>query len=237
MASSLTEATVGMIITPMMSPAEMALNDPMLGNTLSLKSGVMNVRAKYPYTTVGTPARISSAGLNHRRKRIGAYSLRQMAVSSPTGSATLMAIRVAISVPYTSGRTPKSPCGGAHFVEVKNSTGETSRKKREVSSKSTITIPNVVKIDRYAQAVRKTFMMRSLASLVRLLRFQASAPDLVPSVLIAKENPPKSSDYEYRSRLGSRPPYVTSRPVPAQTVTETARVPSSGRRPSARYPC
>src|SRR5215213_8538366 len=86
-----------------------------------------------------------------------------------------------------SGRTPKSPCGGAHRVEVRNSTGDTSRKNREVSSKSTITIPNVVKIDRYAQAVRKTFMTRSLASRVRLLRFQASAPDLVPSALTTKE--------------------------------------------------
>src|SRR5918999_3722982 len=86
-----------------------------------------------------------------------------------------------------SGRTPKSPCGGAHCVEVRNTTGETSRKNREVSSKSTMTIPNVVKIDRYAQAVRKNFMTRSLASLVRLLRFQASASDLVPSALIANE--------------------------------------------------
>src|SRR5215208_6208246 len=222
MASSLTEATVGMIITPIMSPAEIALKDSMPEKRLSLKSGVMNVRAKYPYTTVGTPARISSAGLNHRRKRIEAYSLRQMAVSSPTGSATLMAIRVAISVPYTSGRTPKSPCGGAHFVEVKNSTGETSRKKREVSSKSTITIPNVVKIERYAQAVRKTFMMRSLASLVRLLRFQASAPDLAPSALMTKENPPNLRGQKEGNRLRSRFPSATSRPVPAQTVTETA---------------
>src|SRR5215211_515705 len=145
-----------------------------------------------------------------------------MAVSSPTGSATLMAIRVAISVPYTSGKTPKSPCGGAHFVEVRNSTGETSRKNRDVSSKSTITIPNVVKIERYAQAVRKTFMMRSLASLVRLLRFQASAPDLVTSVLIAKENPPKSSDDEYRSRLPSLHPLCYKQTLPAQTVTATA---------------
>src|SRR5215216_3581001 len=135
-----------------------------------------------------------------------------MAVSSPTGSATLMAIRVAISVPYTSGKTPKSPCGGAHCVEVRNSTGETSRKNREVSSKSTMTIPNVVKIDRYAQAVRKTFMTRSLVSLVRLLRFQASAPDLVPSALIANENPPKSRDYAYRRRPGSRPPYLQANP-------------------------
>src|ERR687895_1097356 len=138
------------------------------------------------------------------------------------GRATAMAMMVAISVPYTSGRTPKAPCGGAHCVEVRNSTGETSRKNREVSSKSTMTIPNVVKIERYAQAVRKTFTTRSLASLVRLLRFQASASDLVPSALIANENPPKCSDYEYRSRLGSRPPYVTSKPFPAQTVTATA---------------
>src|SRR5215211_8986961 len=123
-----------------------------------------------------------------------------MAVSSPTGSATLMAIRVAISVPYTSGRTPKAPCGGAHSVEVKNSTGETSRKNRELSSKSTITIPNVVKIDRYAHAVRRTFMTRSLASLARLLRFHASAPDLVPSALAATWNPPKPREWKYEGR-------------------------------------
>ena len=48
MASSLTEATVGMIITPIMSPAEIALKDSMPEKRLSLKSGVMNVRAKYP---------------------------------------------------------------------------------------------------------------------------------------------------------------------------------------------
>src|SRR5215213_334123 len=129
-----------------------------------------------------------------------------MAVSSPTGSATLMAIRVAISVPYTSGRTPKSPCGGAHRVEVRNSTGETSRKNREVSSKSTMTIPNVVKIERYAQEVRKTLMMRSLASLARLLRFQASAPDLVPSALAATWNPPKPREWKYGGRLPSLHP-------------------------------
>ena len=48
MASSLTEATVGMIMTPMMRPAEMALKDSMPEKRLSLKNGVMNVRAKYP---------------------------------------------------------------------------------------------------------------------------------------------------------------------------------------------
>jgi hypothetical protein len=54
-----------------------------------------------------------------------------------------------------------------------------------------MTIPKVVKIYRYAHAVRKTFMTRSLASLARLLRFHASAPDLVPSALAATWNPPK----------------------------------------------
>src|SRR5215213_8370986 len=100
-----------------------------------------------------------------------------------------------------SGRTPKSPCGGAHRVEVRNSTGETSRKNREVSSNRTTTIPNVVKIDRYAQAVRKTFMTRSLVSLARLLRFHSSAPDLVPSALIANENPPKPRGQKIGDRL------------------------------------
>jgi hypothetical protein len=64
-----------------------------------------------------------------------------------------------------------------------------------------MTIPNVVKIDRYAQAVRKTFMTRSLASLVRLLRFQASAPDLVPSALIANEIPPNLRGQKEGDRL------------------------------------
>src|SRR5918992_1480509 len=117
-----------------------------------------------------------------------------MAVSSPTGSATAMAIKVAINVPYTSGRTPKLPCWGAQRVEVRNSPGETSKKNRTVSSKRTTTIPTVVKIDRYAQAVSKTFITRSRASLVRLLRFQASVSDLVPPASTATENPPKPRD-------------------------------------------
>src|SRR5215203_556002 len=112
-----------------------------------------------------------------------------------------MAIKVAINVPYTRGRTPKLPCCGAHRVEVKNSTGETSRKNLKVSSKSTTTIPNVVKMDRYAQAVSRIFMTRSLTSLVRLLRFQASVPDRVPPASIATENPPKPRDH----KAGNRP--------------------------------
>src|SRR5215203_3810812 len=83
---------------------------------------------------------------------------------------------------------------------------ETSRKNREVSSKRTTTIPTVVKIERYAQAVRKNFMMRSLASLPRLLRFQVSEPDRVPSAPIAKENPPNPRDQENEDQHGRAGP-------------------------------
>src|SRR3712207_3467046 len=132
---------------------------------------------------------------------------------------------------------PKSPRGGAHRVEVKNSTMETSRKNRTVSWKRTTTIPNVVKMERYAQAVRKTFIIRSRASLVRLLRFQASAPDLVPRASIATEKPSKNRIYRQDGgRHGGRPPYVTSRALPIQTVTATAGAPSPGRLPSAPLP-
>src|SRR5918994_1282192 len=117
-----------------------------------------------------------------------------MAVSSPTGSATAMAIKVAINVQYKSGRTPKLPCCGDQRVEVRNSTGETSKKNLAVSSKRTTTIPTVVKIERYAQAVRKSFITLSLTSLVRLLCFQSSAPDLLPPASIATEHPPKPRD-------------------------------------------
>src|SRR3712207_3582256 len=91
---------------------------------------------------------------------------------------------------------PKSPPGGFHRVEVRNSTTETSTKKRKVSSKRTRMIPNVVKMDRYAQAASKTFISRSRVSLARLLRFQASGPDLVLPASSATENPPRSRDQD-----------------------------------------
>src|ERR687894_653971 len=117
-----------------------------------------------------------------------------------------------------SGRTPNSPFGGAHFVEVRNSTSETWRKNLTVSSKRTMTIPTVVKIVRYAQILSSIFMTRSLTSLVRLLRFQSPTPDRVPPASIDTENPPKLRDHRYGGRSQCRPPYVTSRPVPVQTA-------------------
>src|ERR687894_997661 len=144
-----------------------------------------------------------------------------MAVSSPTGSATAMAIKVAINVPYTSGRTPKLPCCGAQRVEVRNSTMETSRKNLTVSSKRTTTIPTVVKIDRYAQAVSRNLITRSRASLVRLLRFQTSGPDLVLPASTATENPPKPRDQKSGGRPPCRLPYTTNGHVPAHTSLHT----------------
>jgi hypothetical protein len=46
MASSLTEATVGMIITPITNPALSALKICKLGKSAPCKNGVTNVRAK-----------------------------------------------------------------------------------------------------------------------------------------------------------------------------------------------
>src|SRR3712207_5213944 len=109
---------------------------------------------------------------------------------------------------------PKSPPGGSHRVEVKNSTMETSRKNRRVSSKRTMTIPNVVKIDRYAQAASRNFITRSRTSLAPLLRFQTFAPDLVPPSSVT-ENPPKPHDQISGGRPPRRPPYVAIRSVPA----------------------
>src|ERR687898_2999381 len=100
---------------------------------------------------------------------------------------------------------PNESCCGAHRVEVRNSTGETSRKNRRVSSKSTRTIPKVVNMERYAQAASTTFINRSRASLARLLRFQTSVPDFLPPASTPTEYPPKRRDQKmgagYRAGL------------------------------------
>src|SRR5918998_2435005 len=106
---------------------------------------------------------------------------------------------------------PKSPPGGSHRVEVRNSTMETSRKKRRVSSKRTTTIPKVVKMERYAQAVSRIFITRSLASLERLFRFQGSVVGRVPPASTDTDYPPKPSDHRHGSRHDVRLPYATSR--------------------------
>jgi hypothetical protein len=56
-------------------PALRTLNVP-TSSPRSWRSGVKNVRAKKPNTTVGMPASTSSAGLRMPRTRGAAYSLR-----------------------------------------------------------------------------------------------------------------------------------------------------------------
>ena len=88
-----------------------------------------------------------------------------MAVISPAGSATSMAIAEASSVPITSGSTPKclSEKSGVHTVPKRNSPIGTSPRKATVSNSSTEMIPAVIGIE--PAALRKS--ARSIASSIR----------------------------------------------------------------------
>ena len=61
-------------MTPTTSPAERTLKT-FTPVPRSWRSGVKNVSAKKPKTTVGMPAKVSSAGLRMLRTRGRAYSL------------------------------------------------------------------------------------------------------------------------------------------------------------------
>ena len=77
--SSDSEDTNGMIITPMTKPAASALSAATSSPSVApapRSAGLMTMAAKKPYTTVGTPARISSSGLTAPRARAPAYSDR-----------------------------------------------------------------------------------------------------------------------------------------------------------------
>ena len=93
--------------------------------------GVTNVNAKYPYTTVGTPARISKIGFKTLLSLSGAYSDKKIAVINPIGKATIAAIAVTKRVPETKGKTPyeRGFNIGVHLVPVKKSQIGISSKK------------------------------------------------------------------------------------------------------------
>ena len=59
----------------------------------------MKATAKKPTTTLGMPARISSAGFRIFRVRRPAYSERYTAEASPIGAATSMAMAVTMRLP------------------------------------------------------------------------------------------------------------------------------------------
>src|SRR4028118_386516 len=109
---------------------------------------------------VGTPASISSAGLSQRLRRGEAYSLKKIAAKSPTGNATAIAIRVVRMVPLASTIMPKLGLANeaVHWVEVKKSSIDTSRKKFTVSKSKTNTIPQVVSTEASAHAARAAFL-------------------------------------------------------------------------------
>ena len=83
------------------------------------------------------------------RTRAGAYSLRKIAVASPTGRAMMQAPAVTSKVPTTRGQTPKrwGVNRGVHLVSPKKSAMGTSRKKSTVSVARMTIMPTVVPMD------------------------------------------------------------------------------------------
>src|SRR5450756_34418 len=163
-ASSDSEATVGMIMIPSAMPAASTLNVPtwMPSRPFST-SGAMKVNAKKPYTTDGTPARSSSTGLSTLRTPVGAYSDRYTAAPSPNGIARSRAITVVQAVPVTRGSTPYVGFEkrGAHRVPDRKSITGTWRKNSSAGPRSAMTMPTVIAIESSAAPRRPSMAMRS----------------------------------------------------------------------------
>jgi hypothetical protein len=106
MASSEREDIIGIIIIPITIPAERALKPERFGIKV-FRKGVTVKRAKYPYTTVGTPARISTRGFMILRVFSLEYSLRYIAIKRPEGIEMDIAMRDVKKVPATRGQIPK----------------------------------------------------------------------------------------------------------------------------------
>ena len=124
---------------PITIPAERELN-PAISGMNFCRNGVTTINAKKPYTTVGTAAKTSSKGLTICFIFLGAYSLKYIAIVSPAGRDTLIAIIVVNNVPIIRGRIPKCWLAkrGVHCVSVKKSIIDTSLKKFTLSLTKTI---------------------------------------------------------------------------------------------------
>src|SRR5215207_1977630 len=164
MASSLNEATVGTIITPITRPAASTLNDP-VGRCSQSRNTVpwTNARANRPYTTVGTPARISRIGFRTLRSVGWAYSDSRTAEPSPSGTAVIKAIAVVQKVAVISGMTPKDAWAnrGAHRVPNRKSVMETWAKNSSDGMINAITIPTVIAIVNHAASRSMIFATAS----------------------------------------------------------------------------
>ena len=136
-----------------------------------------------------------------------------MAENSPTGTATIMAMRVINNVPANSGTAPKAPelptwssrmavCG-LHSVPNRNSVNETRRKKRTASNRSESTMPMVIRTATVEHAIRKKRSTRSTrlrarsSGVIRPSRHH-SAPAAKPNTATAAKAPPVRLSSAYR---------------------------------------
>jgi len=104
------------------------------------------------------PARISSSGFRTLRAFVDAYSLRKIALPSPSGTAMAADMIATIIVPTKSGSTPKLSGdigldNGRHVVPVKKFIIDTSglRKNPIVSLNNEIIMPIVTRIEKKPQ--------------------------------------------------------------------------------------
>jgi len=172
-ASSLMDATIGMIIIPTTNAALKALKKltriPNWSSNTLFNIGVTNESAKYPYTTVGIPANNSNKGFKTLLNLSEAYSLKKIALPNPNGKAIEPEMTAIINVPRISGRTPKFSgltwdAKGLQFVPVKNVNKFTSgRRKKPIASENNETIiPMVTKIEKTPHPKRMIAIIRSL---------------------------------------------------------------------------
>src|SRR5687768_7964797 len=95
-----------------------------------------------------------------------------MALNSPIGRATAIAMVETSTVPATSGRTPNRRLAksGVHSVPVRNSTMDTSLRNPKVSTASTMMMPAVVKTDNVAHSSSARSISHSCRRLLPVFR-------------------------------------------------------------------
>ena len=148
LASSLSEATVGTIITPITRPMASTLNDP-VGGAASHATPCPGRMRERTGRRRRSGRRPGSPGLVSGRRSLGwAYSDSRTAEPSPSGTAVSKAIAVVQAVAVISGMTPKDASAnrGAHRVPNRKSRMETSAKNSSVGMINAITIPTVIAI-------------------------------------------------------------------------------------------
>src|SRR5699024_6223460 len=121
-ASSVIDAIIGIIITPMANPRHKMFVGSRLG-IVYLKGGVTNVKANNPKTNDENQASNSSNGCNTFFTRTETYSDKYIADIKPIGVANSSAITEEATVQATNGKIPNvaSWLNGLSIVPVKKS--------------------------------------------------------------------------------------------------------------------